>query len=191
MTSQKTPILFWSEHCAYSRMLVDTIRRKDPEGALVRLVSADGVRLPPQITHVPALLMPDKQLLLGRAAFDSLLLPGRGLLLKASPAAAPLAQQQSPSAAAAGPGEPLAVNATMGGAAFAFIDAAGTTTGLPAGMAEFNLTNSAAAPSAGGGGDGAGESTRSKKGLPGLDELRSQRDADMAALSPPAPKLTS
>lgn len=183
-------ILFWSEHCAHSRMLVDTVRRSDPDGARVRLVCTDGVRLPPKITHVPALVMPDKQLLFGRAAFDKLLLPGRGILVSAGSGGGgggtvspPLPPTQN-----AEPGEPAAVDAASGGfgASFSFIDSSAPLLG---GMAEFEPPKAAAASVAAASSDGSGEATRSKKGLPGLDELRSQRDADLIAVTPPQRKI--
>ena len=81
-------ILFYSDYCAHSRMLIETIKNYDKEHKLIKIVSIDvlrkkGKKLPSNITSVPSLLiMPEKVLKVGKQVFDYLLLPGSGLLLK-------------------------------------------------------------------------------------------------------------
>jgi len=78
-------ILFYSDYCNHSKMLLDTIQRLQVK--CITLVSVDGLRVngkkvPPQIHSVPAfMIMPSKQLLFGKQVFDYLLLPGKGILV--------------------------------------------------------------------------------------------------------------
>jgi hypothetical protein len=62
-------------------MLLESVKRYDGKG-LVHLYNLDVHQRPAQITSVPSmLLMPSKQVLLGKAVFDYLLLPSRGVLV--------------------------------------------------------------------------------------------------------------
>ena len=80
-------ILFYSDHCTHSKMLLDTVKKLD-HNKIVKLVSIDYIRnknlqLDPKITSVPALmLLPSKDILFGKEAFDHLLLPTRGKLFQ-------------------------------------------------------------------------------------------------------------
>lgn len=78
-------ILFYSEFCQHCNILLETIRRHDTT-KMVKLVSIDTLRslrkpIDPKIHSVPALLLlQTKEYLFGKAVFDYLLLPNRGVL---------------------------------------------------------------------------------------------------------------
>lgn len=79
-------ILFYSDYCPHCRMLLDTVERHDTQ-KMIKIVSIEALKakgqvVPPQIKAVPALiLMPSKEVLIGKNVFDYLLLPGKGKLL--------------------------------------------------------------------------------------------------------------
>lgn len=83
-------ILFHSEFCPHSRMLLETVKRyttSDNDTALsivsIESVMKTGKKLQ-KIHSVPAIItVPDKRILFGKDVFDFLLLPGRGLLTRA------------------------------------------------------------------------------------------------------------
>lgn len=113
-------ILFFSEHCPHCRMLLESVKRYDGKG-LVRLYNLDVHPRPAQITSVPSmLLMPSKQLLLGKAVFDYLLLPSRGVLVSGTVGA------PAPTQAHAAPQQPIEpigfqLDAAMTTQAFSFV----------------------------------------------------------------------
>ena len=78
-------ILFYSDYCNHCSMLLEHIKRYDKDKS-IKLVSVDVLRsrnmkLDSKIHAVPALmLMPSKEVLFGKAVFDHLLLPPRGVL---------------------------------------------------------------------------------------------------------------
>lgn len=78
-------ILFYSEHCQHCTLLLDTIKRHDTDN-IIKLVSIDNLRsmkkpIDSKIHSVPALLFPKtKEIIFGKAVFDHLLLPNRGIL---------------------------------------------------------------------------------------------------------------
>jgi len=78
-------ILFYSVFCNHSKMLLEHIKRYDKE-KMIKLVSIDDLRnkninIESKIHSVPAfMILPSKELLFGKAVFDYLLLPGRGIL---------------------------------------------------------------------------------------------------------------
>lgn len=78
-------ILFYSDYCQHCNILLDTIKRHDTEKK-IKLVSIDLLRslnkyIDPKIHSVPALMFPStKELIFGKAVFDYLLLPNRGIL---------------------------------------------------------------------------------------------------------------
>lgn len=82
-------ILFYSEYCEHSKMLLDSIKRHDTN-KLIKQVSVDAIRakglsLDPKIHSVPAMLFPKtNEVIFGKAVFDHLFLPGRGVLLMAT-----------------------------------------------------------------------------------------------------------
>jgi len=78
-------ILFYSEYCKHCNVLLETIKRHDKQN-IVKKVSIDLLRtlqkpIDPKIQSVPSLLLIDKkEYLFGKAVFDYLLLPNRGVL---------------------------------------------------------------------------------------------------------------
>ena len=78
-------ILFYSVFCNHCKMLLEHIKRYDKEKK-IKLVSIDDLRnkninIESKIHSVPAfMILPSKELIFGKAVFDYLLLPGRGIL---------------------------------------------------------------------------------------------------------------
>lgn len=78
-------ILFYSVFCNHCKMLLEHIKRYDKE-KVIKLVSIDDLRskninIESKIHSVPAfMILPSKELIFGKAVFDHLLLPGRGIL---------------------------------------------------------------------------------------------------------------
>jgi hypothetical protein len=78
-------ILFYSPQCNHCNMLIDNIKRYDKEQK-IKLVSihdllSENIGIEKTIHSVPAfMILPSKELLFGKAVFDHLLLPGRGIL---------------------------------------------------------------------------------------------------------------
>lgn len=78
-------ILFYSEYCQHCNILLETIKRHD-KNKIVKTVSIDLLRsmkkpIDPKIHSVPALLLLNtKEYIFGKAVFDYLLLPNRGVL---------------------------------------------------------------------------------------------------------------
>ena len=78
-------ILFYSVFCNHCKMLLEHIKRYDKE-KIIKLVSIDDLRnkninIESKIHSVPAfMILPSKELIFGKAVFDYLLLPGRGIL---------------------------------------------------------------------------------------------------------------
>lgn len=84
-------LLFYSEHCQYSNMLLETVRRHDAQNEIrtvsIESLRASGHKVPPQIHAVPALMIKENgsakpTFMYGKAVFDFLLLPGTGLLMR-------------------------------------------------------------------------------------------------------------
>lgn len=195
-------ILFYSDHCQYCGMLLNSVKRYDPEQSRVRLVNIDHIRVPPTVHTVPALmLLPSKQLLFGRAAMDYLLLPSRGALVTDGPGGAPAAATSGDASVVQklGLGGPSASGSGVP-AAFAFADDAtsmyetldnstqsigpwetiGNLSGRPpapqnAPVNPHPSTGTPRLPPS----MGVGEETRSSKALPDLDALRAQRDREL------------
>ena len=78
-------ILFYSKHCNHSSMLISNISRYDKDKR-IKLVCIDdllseNIGIEKKIETVPAfMILPSKELLFGKAVFDHLLSPGRGIL---------------------------------------------------------------------------------------------------------------
>lgn len=78
-------ILFYSDYCKHCNILLETIKRHDKNN-VVKLVSIDTLRsqkrpIDPKIHSVPALMLTTtKEYMFGKAVFDYLLLPNRGVL---------------------------------------------------------------------------------------------------------------
>lgn len=81
--------LFYSNHCNHCIMLLETLKTLD-KNKQIKLISIDYIKsnnicIDPRITHVPAMLLQDvDKIIFGKEVFDYLLLPGKGILLKAS-----------------------------------------------------------------------------------------------------------
>ena len=78
-------ILFYSNHCNASQMLMDQLERYQVKKHFklinVEKLLSKGMRLPSEIRVVPALmLLPSKKILVGKPLFDYLLLPNKGLI---------------------------------------------------------------------------------------------------------------
>lgn len=82
-------ILFYSEYCQHSKILLENIKKHDNNN-LIKTVSIDLLRslrkpIDPKIHSVPALMITKtKEYLFGKAVFDYLLLPNRGILFSNS-----------------------------------------------------------------------------------------------------------
>lgn len=184
-------ILFYSDFCPHCRMLLDTIERHDSQ-KLIKVVSievmrAQGKRVPPQITAVPALvLMPSKTVLLGKSVFDYLLLPGKGKLLTSVGAQPSGGNPEVPGVQPSDPQEPAAYSISSGGLsdAFAPIDhnmtvAESVLDGLDdrsynwssIAVEKEQVSVFANTPFQ--------EETRNKKMLPDLDSIKTQRDMEL------------
>jgi hypothetical protein len=77
-------ILFYSDNCPHSKMLLETIKRHNAE-EFIKCISIDVLRAVgknlPQIHSVPALLiLPQNEIIFGKSVFDYLLLPKTGKL---------------------------------------------------------------------------------------------------------------
>lgn len=178
-------ILFYSDYCPHCRMLLDTIERHDSQ-RMIKIVSVEALRakgqpVPPQITAVPALLlMPSRELMIGKSVFDYLLLPGRGKLLVNIESKTTNSTTVQP--VDAQPLEPIAYsigNAGISDAFSAINDHEHPCSGLDdRGYGWMPLD-------ANGGGASVfadnpfQEETRMKKNLPDVDSIRAQRDLEL------------
>lgn len=174
-------------------MLLDTIKRHD-QNQMIKLVCIEALRsngkpVPQQIHTVPALmLLPSKEVMYGKKAFDYLLLPGSGKLLTAKPAVV-----KSVTPGDATPGEPLAFALGMEtSSTFSLVDG-GDPTGSDRNYVWTHIGDMQEQPSAMVQNVAMLEETRGKKELPDLDMLRQQRELDLhgenhlkeSALPPP------
>ena len=80
--------LFYSDHCKHCIMLLETLKTLD-KNKQIKLISVDYLKsnnicIDHRITHIPAMLLKDaNKVIFGKEVFDYLLLPGKGILLKA------------------------------------------------------------------------------------------------------------
>lgn len=178
-------------------MLLDTVERHDPRKTIkmvcIEALKATGQKVPPQVTVVPALLLlPSKELLLGKHVFDYLLLPGKGKLLTMVGGGAGggsngmEADGLSPDSEA-NQGDPVAYslnNNCMFSDAFSSIESdepeAEATKGLDdRSYAWTNIEAEQQSHASVFANSPIQEETRSKKPLPDIDALRSQRDLEL------------
>ena len=80
--------LFYSDTCSHCTMLIESLKSLDKQKQ-IKLISIDYLKsnnivFDPRITHVPAMLLANSKILFGKEVFDHLLLPGKGILLKAN-----------------------------------------------------------------------------------------------------------
>lgn len=78
-------ILFYSNHCNASQMLMDQLERYDAKKNFklvnVEKLLSKRMNLPPDVFAVPALMMlPSRKVLIGKPLFDYLLLPNKGYI---------------------------------------------------------------------------------------------------------------
>lgn len=78
-------ILFYSNHCNASQMLMDQLERYEAKKHFklinVEKLLSKGMKLPPDVRAVPALmLLPSRNVLMGKPLFDYLLLPNKGFI---------------------------------------------------------------------------------------------------------------
>jgi len=197
--------LFYSDSCPYCRTLLEEIKRRKAEGVklvCIEALFAKGQRLPPAIHSVPALLtMPDKKVVFGKSVFDALFLPGSGFLVSGSAGKeAPLSGSTASVAAnAATPGEPepyaLSLSSSLSDS-FSFVEDGGAAgaAGDPQDPFRSYSWSSIDAPSGMEVGSIEDErpNTKSKKGLPNVEDLRMARETERnnylntAQLPPPA-----
>lgn len=86
----KEMILFYSEYCNHSKMLLESIKRHDKDKQVkmvcIEAVRSKGMKIDPKIHSVPAMFFPKtNDVLFGKEVFDFLFLPGRGKLVTVSP----------------------------------------------------------------------------------------------------------
>lgn len=182
-------MLFYSNHCTSSKLLIDNIKRYDAMKHFklinVEQYMANGYKMPPQIHSVPAIMFTEtKTVIFGKQVFDYLLLPKKGFLLNlVSPAVTGSSGEASASAppsaigSAATTTEPMSFNlhAGVGSDTFSFIDET-TGTGTDerptswCGIDEQLVIQTPEDSSSGEGG---------KKKMPDIATLRSQRELDI------------
>lgn len=126
-------MLFYSNHCTSSKLLMDNIKRYDAMRYFklinVEQYMANGYNMPPQIHSVPSIMFIDtKTVLYGKQVFDYLLLPKKGFLLNlvspASGSGGASGSTSKPPVTSVGGSEPISFNLNSGGGSesFSFID---------------------------------------------------------------------
>lgn len=191
-------ILFYSEHCPHSKLLLDTIKTHDSGGA-VKLISVETLRalrkpLPAGLHSVPGLLLlPERGFLFGKQLFDYLLLPGRGRLVARNPGTSGAPSSSPQPTGPGGGGDPEGFWFASGlsdnfspvedDSAAAAIDTEGT--GLKDRAYGWSSISEVPDPIHTETIDP--KETRTKKSLPSLDDLRKQREADNMLHAPPRP----
>lgn len=176
----KMMILFYSTLCTSSKLLIDNIKRYNAEQYFKLVDVAQYIKkLPPQIHSVPALMFKEtRRLLFGKEVFDYLLLPSKGFLLtlkKEEPVTSSLETTDSPAAFAL-----FNNGSSLYGDNFAFID------DVPTGGAEKSYTwcsitenikiETPEDPNV--------EKGTSKKDIPDIATLRSQRETEIEKYIP-------
>lgn len=190
-------ILFYSEHCPHSKLLLDTIKTHDSTGA-VKLISVETLRalqkpLPAGLHSVPGLLLlPERGFLFGKQLFDYLLLPGRGRLVARTSGNPAPAHASTASGGVSNSRDPEGFWFASGlsdsfspveDEVAAAIDADGM--GLKDRAYGWSSISEVPEPIKTETIDP--KETRTKKSLPSLDELRKQREADNMLNAPPRP----
>ena len=167
-------LLFYSNHCTASRMLIDSIKRYNGTDYL-KLVNVESYKskLPKQIHSVPALLFPEtKNVIFGKQVFDYLLLPGKGYLFNL-----PKKQNTEP-AQGTTPGEPLSFSLNNSSSdAYSFIDADNPDPHKIYGWSDIN--ENIVIPTVDETGAKGNSGDRASKGLPDLGSLQSQRELQL------------
>lgn len=172
-------LLFYSNHCVSSKLLVDNIKRYNAT-EFFKLVNVEqylssGRKLPPQIHSVPAIMFPEnKTLLFGKQVFDYLLLPGKGFLLNLP------SKKKNEVGTANTSAEPISFSLHAGigsGDAYSFIEEQDNDT--QKGYVWSMIDEHHSIPTPVEESTGMMEETRSKKGLPDISAVRSNRELDL------------
>lgn len=178
-------LLFYSNHCTASRMLVESIHRYNGQEHMklvnVENYKAKGIAIPKQIHSVPALLFTEnKTVIFGKQVFDYLLLPGKGYLFHLPKKVNDGVANDSTGT----PGEPLSFNLmSSAGDAFSFIEEEKMDPHKSYNWA--NINENITIPTTDevvSGKDG----MRGNKGLPDLGTLQSQRELQLQNFLQPA-----
>ena len=172
-------LLFYSNHCVSSKLLIDNIKRYNATEFFkmvnVEQYLASGKKLPPQIHSVPAIMFREnKTLLFGKQVFDYLLLPGKGFLLNL-----PNKNKKDTSVENI-PTEPVSFSLHAGigsGDAYSFIEEQNNDT--QKGYVWSMIDEHHKIPTPAEEEMGMMEETRSKKGLPDISSVRSNRELDL------------
>lgn len=173
-------ILFHSTLCSSSKLLIENIKRYNAEQYFKLVDVAQYIKMiPPQIHSVPALMFKEtKKLLFGKQVFDYLLLPSKGFLLtlkKEEPIDSSLETTESPSAFA------LCNNTSLYGDNFAFIDDAPADGGADKSYTWCSITENIKIETPE---DPNVEKGASKKDIPDIATLRSQRESEIQKYIP-------
>ena len=170
-------LLFYSNHCTSSQMLVDSIRRYNAISHF-KLVNIEnlkikGLPIPSKVHSVPALMFLDdsKTLIFGKQVFDFLLLPNKGFLFN-------LPKKQSSGGAKEEPSDdlvPYHFNQNALGDSFSFIEE-NEVIDKHKQYKWSNIDSDTSIPTTT---TGLNAETRSKKGLPDLGTLQSERDLEL------------
>lgn len=178
-------ILFYSNHCTSSKLLIDNIKRYNAleyfKLVNVEQYLAHGKKLPPQIHSVPAIMFKEtKSLIFGKQVFDYLLLPGKGFLLNLPSKKTENSMEQgfTPSENV---GEPSAFSLHAGigaGDSFSFIEE--TSVDTQKGYIWCSLDEHIKIPTPEDASANLEKGEKScKKDLPDISALRSQRELDL------------
>lgn len=172
-------LLFYSNHCASSKMLVDSVKRYNGTDYL-KLVNIDtylakGIAIPAKIHSVPAIILPNKTILFGKQVFDYLLLPGKGFLFNLPN------KEKKQTILEASPLEPLSFNFSKNSSSdmFSFIDETNEDVKDPHKAYNWcNITENITIPTVNNE-ETVNMETRSKKNLPDVTAIKSERDLDL------------
>ena len=170
-------LLFYSNHCTSSQMLVDSIRRYNAI-TYFKLVNIEnckvkGIQIPSKIHSVPALMFLDdsKTILFGKQVFDFLLLPNKGFLFNL-PKKEVSKESKNNNNETSDELVPYHFNQNSLGDSFSFIEENEVIDKHKQyGWSDINLDIKIQTSS-----ESLNTETRSKKGLPDLGTLQSERD---------------
>lgn len=187
-------MLFYSNHCTSSKLLIDNIKRYDAMKYFklinVEQYMGNGYKMPAQIHSVPAIMfIPTKNVLFGKQVFDYLLLPKKGFLLNLSSTNNSTGEPSNKTAPHAIVGnEPISfsLNSGVGSETFSFINDTTEMDQKPYNWCGLNEEISIYTPEDTFGGD---TDENGKKKIPDIAAFRSQREMDIqqstASTAPP------
>ena len=151
---------------------------------------AQGKKLPPQIHSVPAIMFKEtKSLIFGKQVFDYLLLPGKGFLLNLPSKKTETDIDPSRMTMMAGEPQSFSLHAGIGaGDSFSFIEENSVDT--QKGYIWCSLDEHIKIPTPEDGSANIEKGEKSKKDLPDISALRSQRELDLQTLGAQVPAQT-